>query len=452
MGDNQGIKEVLEKLAQLLTTKMGEATSSANAIVAHTEPMQKIELMPNDVKLEGVRNYLSWSRRALLILKTKGLESYVKGEAPEPLDKTQAEWRTWSATNSLIVAWLLNSLSPTIATTVETISSADEVWKTLAKLYSGEGNVMLMVETEEKASDMRQGERSVMEYVAELQRLWTDLDHYDPIELAHADCISTVKKWLERRRVIQFFKGLNSEFEGRRATIFHQYTLPTLEEAIAAIAQEEVRLKVVKSNTTTPSRPAFMVTRNNETRDCFNCGENGHLSRDCHAPRKPNRGRGRGNDRGGLRGGRCQRYGIGQKANVALQEEGLFDKVEFVTKELKELKKKMETTLDKGQGDSTFGDFAHFAYANEGNCAHKSTLSQMSFPNWILDSGASKHVAGTSKEFESYTKYPPTRKETIQTADGTSQPIKALAQYNAHHLLSFHRFCMFLLFRLILCQ
>jgi hypothetical protein len=59
MGDNQGIEKVLEKLAQLLTTKVGEAASSANAIVAHTEPMQKIELMPNDIKLEGVRNYLS---------------------------------------------------------------------------------------------------------------------------------------------------------------------------------------------------------------------------------------------------------------------------------------------------------------------------------------------------------------------------------------------------------
>jgi hypothetical protein len=54
---------------------------------------------------------------------------------------------------------------------------------------------------------------------------------------------------------------------------------------------------------------------------------------------------------------------------VERQEEGLFDKVEFVTKELEELKKKMENTLDKGQGYSTFADFAHFAYANEGNCA-----------------------------------------------------------------------------------
>ena len=56
----------------------------------YTEPIQKIELMPNDIKLEGVRNYLSWSRRVLLILKTKGLESFVEGKEIEPVDKTSA--------------------------------------------------------------------------------------------------------------------------------------------------------------------------------------------------------------------------------------------------------------------------------------------------------------------------------------------------------------------------
>ncbi|XP_037478121.1 uncharacterized protein LOC119355422 [Triticum dicoccoides] len=187
------------------------------------------------------------------------------------------------------------------------------------------------------------------------------------------ECISNMKKWIERRRVIQFLKGLNSEFEGRRATMFHQPTLPTLEEAIAAIAQEEVRLKVMKSNIVTPSRPAFIVTRSNETRECFNCGEVGHLSRDCDAPRKPTRGRGRGNDRGrprGFRGGvRGRGYMIGHKANVAVQDEQSYDKVQVSAKELEELrklKKRMESMGGKDQRDSTFGDFAHFANANEG--------------------------------------------------------------------------------------
>src|SRR5438128_1011022 len=148
---------------------------------------------------------------------------------------------------------------------------------------------MLMVETEEKIADLKQGEQSVMAYVAELQRLWTDLDHYDPLGLTDANSIAKVRKWIERRRVIKFLKGLNSLFEGRRATMFHQTLLPTLEETIAAIVQEETRQKVMLSSPTQQvTRPAFVVT---ETRDCFNCGEKGHLSCNCTNPHRFSRGR-----------------------------------------------------------------------------------------------------------------------------------------------------------------
>ena len=37
----------------------------------------KLELMLNDVKLERSKNYLSWSRRAQLILRTKEVEHYL---------------------------------------------------------------------------------------------------------------------------------------------------------------------------------------------------------------------------------------------------------------------------------------------------------------------------------------------------------------------------------------
>lgn len=103
MGDTESLTKALEKFAELITVKGDEATSSGGgAIVPHTEAVPKLELMPNDIKLEGVTNYLRWSRRALLILNTKGLDESVKGEAVEPPDKTSSEWKKWSATSSLI--------------------------------------------------------------------------------------------------------------------------------------------------------------------------------------------------------------------------------------------------------------------------------------------------------------------------------------------------------------
>ena len=171
MGDNEGLAKALEKLAELITVR-GDGAVGGGAVVPHTEAVQKLELMPNDIKLEGVTNYLRWSRRALLILNTKGLDEHVRGEVIEPTDKISSEWKKWSATNSLIMTWLLNSLVPDISASVEALTKASEVWDTLSNLYSGKENIMLIAEIEDKIHDLRQGEKTVMAYVADLRRLW----------------------------------------------------------------------------------------------------------------------------------------------------------------------------------------------------------------------------------------------------------------------------------------
>ena len=76
---------VLSRLAELIAAKTadgeGKAADGAPLLV---EGVQKLELIPNEIKLEGVSNYLSWSRRGLLLLKMKALEGYVLGEVTEP--------------------------------------------------------------------------------------------------------------------------------------------------------------------------------------------------------------------------------------------------------------------------------------------------------------------------------------------------------------------------------
>ena len=62
MAENQGIEQVLEKLVELLTAKNDDVPFSSKEI----DMVQKLELMPVDIKLEGMKNYLAWSRRALL--------------------------------------------------------------------------------------------------------------------------------------------------------------------------------------------------------------------------------------------------------------------------------------------------------------------------------------------------------------------------------------------------
>ena len=285
--------------------------------------MQRIELLPNDIKLEGTRNYLSWSRRALLNLRIKGLEKYVKRECSESVKKASAEWNTWSNTNSLVVSWLLTSMSTSIAGMVESISSATDVWKTLEGMYSGAGSVMMMMEVEEKIDATTQGEKTVHQYAAELRHLWADLDHYDPLSLQNPTDVLLGRQYLERRRVARFLKGLNPKFEGRRATMCHMSSLPSLDEAIASMEQEEIRQKVMTDETSPAVRSALVVpdAHIRDDRECYNCGKKGHLSYNCPQPR--NTGGSRGGR--GQRGGRAGRGGRGRGgrgvAHLAVAEE-----------------------------------------------------------------------------------------------------------------------------------
>lgn len=186
----------------------------SEAIVPRQEVVQKIDLSPTDIKLEGVTNYLSWSRRAMLAVEQKDLDGYLLGTVKEPGDKTSAEGKKWKTVNSLIIGWLLNSVVPSIGRSVEGLSTAAEIWKTLSIQYSGKGNVMLIARIDGKIRHLRRGDMIVMAYVAELQSLWADQDNCNPLELYDAASIESGQKWIARRRVLKFLEGLSKCFDG----------------------------------------------------------------------------------------------------------------------------------------------------------------------------------------------------------------------------------------------
>jgi len=80
--------------------------------------------------------------------------------------------------------------------------------------------------------------------VSELKRLSSDPDYYDPVDLECGKCVEKFNKWIEKRRVRDLLNSLNSKFENRRAALYGNGKLPSLEQAIWAILSEETCLKL----------------------------------------------------------------------------------------------------------------------------------------------------------------------------------------------------------------
>jgi hypothetical protein len=101
---------------------------------------------------------------------------------------------------------------------------------------------MMMMEIQSKTDAMKQAGRPIEQYASELQYLWGELDHYAPLQMETPNDARAVSKWVEDRSVTHFLKNLDPEFETRRAIFCYQESLPTLEDTISAMSNEESRL------------------------------------------------------------------------------------------------------------------------------------------------------------------------------------------------------------------
>ncbi|XP_020263960.1 uncharacterized protein LOC109839912 isoform X2 [Asparagus officinalis] len=293
-------------LMQLMRLSAGESA---------TRPLAKLELPPIDLKLDGPATYLSWSRRVRYTLAGWNLEGYLTGEKAEPAEGAAGR-DEWKSTHMLVYIWLLNSLVQSIAATVDGIGKVTDVWEKLRRTYDGVGNNLRLFQIKREINATVQGDKTVQEYATELKRLWLDHDHFSP----RASCKDPECKEREaflQERTMVFLQGLTSAFDQRIVMLLAQPKIPTLDEAVLAMIHEESHIRLQAGTSGLPGvRLALAVSNsgntgfNGETRQCYNCGEIGHLRHACPKPPKEgnSNGRGqfggRGRDRGGRRGGR----------------------------------------------------------------------------------------------------------------------------------------------------
>ncbi|XP_073104370.1 uncharacterized protein [Elaeis guineensis] len=240
----------MEDLEKLMVRMMKSRIASSE--------FSKITLETNPIKLDGPGTYLSWMRHVRLILESHNLEGFISGTAKRPEGDVIAD-RQWNSNNSRVVAWLLASMVPSVAHTVEALTNAYELWQAVATTYSYKGNNMHAHKIQRELRGLTQGFRSVTEYVGELKRLWNDFDFYSPFTPTHPDDVDVFRKWIERQHLVDFLDGLNPEFEYRRSSILSTQEWPTLDEAISLVLSEETRLATMSSSTNTAIRSALVV-------------------------------------------------------------------------------------------------------------------------------------------------------------------------------------------------
>lgn len=128
-------------------------------------------------KLNG-SNYLQWSSLILLFIRGKGHEEYLTSEFL-PLSVNDPNAQIWKIDNSIVMSWLVSSMTPDIAENFLLYETVQEIWETARKLYSSKENISTIFEIESTLHELRQGELNVIQYYNLLSRSWQQLDAFE---------------------------------------------------------------------------------------------------------------------------------------------------------------------------------------------------------------------------------------------------------------------------------
>ena len=90
------------------------------------------------IRLNG-DNFLRWSQSVRMYLRGRGKIGYITGESKQP-DVNDKTYAIWDAENSMVMTWLVNSMTDEISANYLCYSTTKELWDNVSEMYSDLGN------------------------------------------------------------------------------------------------------------------------------------------------------------------------------------------------------------------------------------------------------------------------------------------------------------------------
>jgi len=86
-------------------------------------------------KLIGSANYRAWKRAMEISLSTKRKLAFVQGTIAKASDDPHKA-NLWEACNNIVISWVMNNVSDSIARPILYVKSAAEIWSQLDKRFA----------------------------------------------------------------------------------------------------------------------------------------------------------------------------------------------------------------------------------------------------------------------------------------------------------------------------
>jgi len=290
------------------------------------------------------------------------------GSDDKKADPVVAEW---DAMNEAALATIQMSVKPVHLNTVTSVDTAKEAWDALKVMFEARDNAPLLRLMDELSSLKKRDEENIIKFASRAKMIRDELAMLgNPVD--------------DNTLALRVLSGLPSEYGMLRTVLENKDVKLVMSDVTAKLLQVEKRNIAggsskpaggVKSEAFTVAAPKKPFDKKSAV--CYYCDKKGHMKRDCYK-RKADEARGKNKPGGGRRDGG---HGGGPQAGAAL-----------------------EYTASAGQPGSSK--------------AHGSTSGSST---WVLDSGATNHMAAGDKGF---TVHAAGSGAKVTWANGDKVPIK----------------------------
>ncbi|KAL2336321.1 hypothetical protein Fmac_010767 [Flemingia macrophylla] len=164
---------------------------------------------------------------------TKNKMGFLNGSISTPASKDPI-YSPWERCNTLLMSWLLNSLSPSISQSVIFLEKAVDIWNDIKERFS-QSDLLRIAELQEEIYAFKQNNLPVSEYFTCLKSIWEKLDNYCPFP----DCTCFTKDYHSQDFIIRFLKGLDERFAIVRSQVLLMDPLPSVNRVFSMVIQHE---------------------------------------------------------------------------------------------------------------------------------------------------------------------------------------------------------------------
>ena len=195
---------------------------------------------PSSVLVSNVFNgvgFASWKRSMMISLSAKNKLAFVDGTILVPTTDSST-YSAWDHANSMVISWILNSLSKTVADSVLFLSTTAEIWKELNQRFE-QSDGALIYQIQQQLYSISQGADDFSTYFTKLTRIWDELRQVQSIPPCSCGSSTALNKFLDEQRLIQLLMGLDDSYKSVRGHILMMKPLPSVSTAYSIIIQEE---------------------------------------------------------------------------------------------------------------------------------------------------------------------------------------------------------------------